>query len=399
MNYLLTTLILSASLVWLTGLPVQASSADEHWVATWTAAPQLTEPGNMPPPPGLGDTTLRQVVHVTLGGSRIRVRFSNAFATSNLTITSAHVALPSGPGAIDTTTDRPLTFAGASAVTIPAGAPIVSDPLDFALAPHSNLTITIHVTDPSQAVTGHPGSRTTSYLQAGDSVTASNLPTAVTTAHWYYIAGVDVVAPPGASAVVTLGDSLTDGRGSTTDGNDRWPDVLAARLAANRRTRDVAVLNAGIGGNRVLHPGLGPSVLERLDRDVLVQAGARWAIVFEGVNDIGTHSATANDLIAAYQQIIVRAHARGLLVYGATITPFGGSFYDSPDHAAIRHTVNDWIRSSGAFDAVVDFDAAVRDPANPDHVLASDDSGDHLHLNPSGYQRLAGAIDLKLFEK
>lgn len=368
------------------------------WVATWAAAPQLTEPANLPPPPGLADTTLRQIVHVTLGGKQVRVRFSNVYGTAPLTITSAHVALAAGGSAIQTQSDRALTFHGQISVTIPPGAPMISDPVAFDVSPLSDLAVTVHVNDPSKNVTGHPGARCTTYLLAGDSVAAGDLPGAATTPHWYYLNAMEVPAGSPA-AVATLGDSITDGRGSTTDQNRRWPDDLARRLQANKRTAGIAVLNEGIGGNRVLNNGLGPSALARLDRDVLAQPGVRWVIVLEGINDLGGHSASAQDLIAGFEQIVLRAHARGIRVYGGTITPCGGSFYFNPELEAARQTINQWVRTGGHFDAVVDFDAAVRDPQKPTDLQAAADSGDHLHLNDHGYEIMAGAIDLKLFAR
>ncbi len=263
--------------------------------------------------------------------------------------------------------------------------------------------MTIDFGDTPATVTGHPGSRTTSYLQAGDSVSASDLPEAAKTEHWSILTGIDVAAKNSGAAIVALGDSITDGRGSGTDKNDRWPDNLARRLQADKNTADLAVLNEGIGGNCILHGGLGPTALSRFSRDVLDQSGVRWLIVLEGVNDIGgsrgTNSPVAQNLIAAYEKFIVQAHAHHLRVYGATITPFGGSFYDSPAHEAARETVNDWIRTSGKFDAVIDFDGAVRDPKNPMHLSPLADSGDHLHPNEGGYRIMADAIDLKLFRE
>ena len=236
-----------------------------------------------------------------------------------------------------------------------------------------------------------------SYLAPGNVVSATSLPDAKTVDHWYYLSGVDVMADPHAAAVVALGDSITDGRGSTTNGNDRWPNALARRLQANRGTADVAVLNAGIGGNNLLHDGLGPSALARLDRDVMAQPGVRWVILFEAINDLGGH-APAQDLIGAYEQIIARAHARDIRVYGATITPCGGSFYASSELEASRQTINKRVPTSGSFDGVVDFDAAVRDPQDPSHLHADAVSSDHLHLSPPGYRRMAAAVDLSLFK-
>jgi lysophospholipase L1-like esterase len=346
----------------------------------------------MPPAPGLGDATLRQVVHVSLSGTRIRVRFSNAFGTKPLTILAAHVAGSAAGGAIRPEGAKALTFSGRTAVTIPMGAPMVSDPIDFELAPLSDLAVTVRVRDPTGAVTGHPGARCTSYLQEGDAVTAPDLPQAVRTPHWYYLCGVDVQSAQGA-AVAVLGDSITDGRGSPTDGNGRWTDHLARRL----RECSVGVLNQGLGGNRLLNDGLGPSALARLDRDVLAQPGVRWLIVLEGINDLGTHSATARDLIAAYEQIIVRARAQGIRVYGATLMPCEGSSYFDPTLEAARQEVNAWILAAGRFDAVIDFDLATRDSRRPARLSDAVDGGDHLHPGAEGYRIMGTAVDLGLF--
>jgi lysophospholipase L1-like esterase len=231
------------------------------------------------------------------------------------------------------------------------------------------------------------------------------MPGAVKTEHWYVLSGADVVADDSSAAIVALGNSITDGRGSGTDKNDRWTDNLARRLQANPRTAHVAVLNAGLGGNTVLRGGLGPTALTRLDRDVAAPAGARWLIVLEGVNDIGTArgaeavAAIAGELIAGYQRIVTVAHQHGLRAYGATILPFGGSNYDAPDREAARQTVNRWIRTSGAYDAVIDFDAVMRDSLNPARLRADADVGDHLHPNETGYRLMADAIDLSLFAR
>jgi lysophospholipase L1-like esterase len=382
-----------------------AQQRPEHWVGSWGASPQLTEPRNMPPAPGLTNNTLRQVVRVSIPGRRLRVHISNVFGTAPVVIKAAHIALSRGAGssAIVPASDQALEFAGADSVTIPAGDAVTSDPFDFDLQPFADVALTLAFGGTSSDVTGHPGSRTTSYIVPGDQVAAPELDSAATTDHWYNITGIDVVAPPDAAAVAVLGNSITDGRGSTTNHNDRWTDDLAHRLAADARTAHVAVLNEGLGGNCVLRFCLGPPGLDRLKRDVLDQPGVRWLIVLEGVNDIGgsrgpaAADSVAQGLIAGYQQIIRQAHARGIKVYGATITPFGGSFYDRPGHEEARDTVNSWIRHSGTFDAVIDLDAALRDPANPTHLSPGADSGDHLHPSAAGHQRMADAVDLGLF--
>jgi lysophospholipase L1-like esterase len=370
-----------------------------HWVGTWGTAAQLTEPANLPPAPGLANRTLRQVFYVSVGGTQLRVHFSNAYGTSALELAAAHLALSTTADAIDPATDRALTFAGMPNVTIAPGASATSDVLDFALPPQAKLALSVAFGAVPIEVTGHPGSRTTSYIVAGDATAAASLVAPATTAHWYFATGIDVVAEPLSAAVVAFGDSITDGRGSTTDGNDRWPDDLSRRLRQNQPTAPVAVLNQGIGGNAVLAGGLGPTALVRFERDVLEQAGVRWVVVLHGVNDIGaaTDQSVAQQLIAGYEQLVTAARSHGVRAYGVPILPFGNSMYDSPDHEAVRQTVNTWIRTAGHFDAVIDLDAAVRDPAKPAQLLAAYDDGDHLHPNAAGYQKMADTIDLSLF--
>ena len=326
------------------------------------------------------------------------MRFSNVFGTGPVTLNSVHVARPTSGSGIDTSSDRALTFSGYAAATIPVGQAIWSDEFDFALTAQSRLAVSIHFGAVPSGITGHPGSRTTSYLQTGNAVSAANL-TGSSTDHWYYLTAIDVAAAAPAAAVVTLGDSITDGRGSTTNGNDRWPDVLSRRLRANAPTQTVAVVNQGIGGNAVVSGGLGPTAIQRFQRDVVEVSGVKWVVVLEGVNDIGGSSGSqiADQLIQAYQGFIQSAHTANLLIYGVPILPFGGSSYDSAPHENARQAVNTWIRTSGAFDAVIDLDAAVRDPAMPTRLLSTYDSGDALHLNPAGYQRMGDSIPLTLF--
>jgi lysophospholipase L1-like esterase len=391
-------------------------SASPAWVASWAAMPQLTEPGNMPPAPFtqpgrvLSDTTLRQTVHASLGGDEIRLRFSNAFGGAPLPLTSAAVALPAGGkagvSAIQPGSSRRVTFGGRRSTVVPIGALVVSDPIDVHVPAGANLAVTVYLAEgqASESITSHPGSRTTSYLLRGDATDASDLPGATPVDHWYFLSDLEVRASL-STAVAVVGDSLTDGRGSTTNGNDRWPDQFFERL--QRSNPDVAIINEAAGGNRVLNDGLGPNALARFDRDVIAQSGVASVIVFEGVNDIGTADATpaaqdavADDLIGAYRQIVTRAHAQGIRAYGATITPFGGStLYDDPDglRQSARQAVNRWIRSSGQFDAVLDFDRAVRDPREPRRLLPAYDTGDHLHLNPTGYGVIAAAVPVRLF--
>jgi len=382
------------------GVAPIAGASGQGWVGTWATAQQLTETANNPPSPGLADNTLRQIVRVSIGGKRLRLRFSNEYGSSPVTLKKVHCAVATGAGASTITagTDKELAFEGAASVTIPAKAAVFSDPFDFELTPLSALAVSINFGAVSTDVTGHPGSRTTSYLQAGDQVAAASL-TGTTADHWYVLAGVDVMADSTSHAVVILGDSITDGRGSTTNGNDRWTDALAQRLQASPGTAAIGVINKGIGGNNVLSDGLGPPATARFEADVLKQSGARWLIVFEGVNDLGAATATtASSLIGAYQQFVSKAHGANMLAFGATILPFKGHSHYTPDHETARTTVNDWIRKPGSFDAVIDLDAVARDSAQPDTLAAAYDSGDHLHLNPTGYKKLADAVDLTLFK-
>ena len=388
---------------------VSAQPPPDKWVPTWTAAPQLVEDANLPPAPGFGDATLRQIVRVSIGGQKIRARFSNEFGKTALTLVAVHIARSAGGSGIERATDRRLTFRGAPSVVIPAGAAILSDAFAFDLAPLSNMAVTIRLRGAPSDVTGHPGSRTTSYLQPGDATTAIELPAAVPVIHWYFLSAVEVLTSATTAAIAILGDSISDGRGSTTDGNDRWTDNLARRFYAAGPTAPIAVLNLALGGNRLLRDGVGPNALARFDRDVLSQPGVKWLIVLEGVNDIGNAAAarakgewapTADDVILAYEQIIERSHAHDILVYGATLMPFEGfKLYDTPEAEKERQRVNTWIRTSGRFDGVIDFDAVTRDPERPTRLSSKVDGGDHLHPSPAGYRIMADAIDLKLFTK
>lgn len=402
-----------------TGTAPADSGRSDCWLHTWVAAPRRAAPHEMPPAlfvrdgVVLADTTLRQTVRTSIGGRRLRLRFSNAYGGAVLPISAASVALPdggrAGVAAIEPGSARTVTFHGRPSVVVPVGTQVVSDPLDIDVPPGANVTVTVHLAEGQRStdITSHPGSRTTSYLLAGDHVAAQELPGATAVDAWYFLSGLEVSAPPRAAAVVLLGDSLTDGRGSTTNANNRWSDGLLARLQARAQTRDVAVLNQANGGNQVLNDGGGTSVLARLDRDVLAISGVRWLVVFAGTNDIGTAGASAaaqrqvaDDLIAAYHQIVLRARAHRIRVYGATLLPFGGhDGYDDPGghREAARQSVNRWIRTSGRFDAVIDFDRAVRDPAEPRRLSPRYDVDDHLHLNPAGYQALADAVPVTLF--
>jgi lysophospholipase L1-like esterase len=391
----------------------EAAAPPQHWTGSWSASQQIPEPANVLPEAALHDTTLRQIVHLSIGGRTLRVHLSNAFGTTALHLTAVHVGLPvsAGGSRIQPGSDKPLRFHGADDVTIPPGAEFLSDAIDFTAAPLSDLAVTLHYDDLPAQQTGHPGSRSTTFAAPGDAVSAAELPMAAKIEHWYILSGVDVVSPAREYAVVALGDSITDGHGAGTDRNERWTDVLAARLQGSPATRGIAVLNQGIGGNHMLTDGLGPNVLARLDRDVLAQTGVRVAIVFEGVNDLGglsrqgnvsaaEHETLVARLIASYAQVIARVHALGIKAVGATITPYVGGDYYHPaaENEADRQKLNAWIRAAGNFDAVIDFDRIVRDPQHPERMLPAYDGGDHLHPSPAGYRAMAQAIPLDVLK-
>ncbi len=380
------------------------SGLNEKWVGTWSTALQLVEPRNLPPEPGLSHNTIRQIVHVSIGGDSLRMRFSNEFGTSPLTLNEVHIALQTDSSSIDPNTDKAVEFGEKPGVTIEPGTAITSDPLRFSFKPLSNITVTIYFGDTSPEVTGHPGSRTTSYMLTGNMVSAAEFKNSTGTDHWYIINNIEVKAPDSTGAAVILGNSITDGRGSGTNKQDRWPDELSKRLQKNPGTSQVAVLNEGIGGNCVLRNCLGPSAISRFRHDVIEQNGVRWLIILEGINDIGgAHGAqgsekVAADLILVFKDMIDSAHAKGIRVYGATLLPMGGSFYYTPEHESARDSVNKWIRSSGRFDAVIDLDEGLRDPSDPIHLLPEADSGDHLHPSEAGHRMMAEAVDLTLFK-
>ncbi|HEX4738587.1 MAG TPA: SGNH/GDSL hydrolase family protein [Allosphingosinicella sp.] len=396
-------------------VPSAASTAPaEHWVGSWASAQQVPEPQNSLADTDLSDTTLREHFRLSLGGSHLRVRLSNLFGTQPLVIDAATVgraADPAGnalvPGSV-----RPLTFAGATEVTIPAGAEYLSDPVALDAPPLATLAISLHFPHAPARQTGHPGSRATTWIAAGNQTGSPVLHSAKGVEHWYELASVEVEGQPGAASVVAFGDSITDGHGVGTNRNTRWPDVLAERLQAAPATRGIGVLNLGIGGNRLLLDGLGPNALARFDRDVLGEPGVRWAIVLEGVNDLGTftrdtpqspaaHQAHVRQIIAALAQMEMRARAHGVFLIGGTIMPFGASAYYHPDAAteADRQAINRWIRTPGHFDALIDFDALTRDPAHPERLSPAFDSGDGLHPSEAGYRAMGEAIPLSLFAR
>jgi lysophospholipase L1-like esterase len=375
----------------------------QKWVGTWTTAMQLVEPHNLAPEPGLSGNSIREIVQVSVGGDKIRVKFSNEHGKSPLNIKAVEIAVATSSGSsadIKVGTMKSLKFKGKAGVTIEAGKMVASDAIDFKLRNRENVAITIHYGEcDNKIVTGHPGSRTTSYLVEGN---GSDFSKAKKTNHWYTICGIDVVGNKNTRAVAILGNSITDGRGSTTNMQDRWPDNLSRALLDNAKTKDVAMLNLGIGGNCVLRGGLGPTGSSRFTRDIMQQEGVKYVIIFEGINDLGScrnGEQTANALIEAYKKMIVEAHAKGIKVYGGTITPFKGNKYHTPDHEAARTKVNTWIRTSGAFDAVIDFDKMIRDSANPEALQSKYlYENDWLHPNAEGYKTMGSSIDLKLFQ-
>ena len=411
-----------------------AQGAGEHWVGTWATAvvgrairplagrgggqgpqngqapqavpPAVQAPQAPPAPPiNFNNQTIREIVHVSLGGDRVRVVLSNEFGDAPLAIGAAHVALREPGAAIKAGSDRALTFAGKPGTSIPAGAVIFSDPVALTVPALADLAISIYLPGDTAAgtspLTMHGGANQTNYVSvAGDHTADADLDMATEVPSWYFLSRVEVVAPQQVTAIVALGDSITDGARSTANTNSRWPDVLARRLS--QAGMKVGVLNVGIAGNRILQDGAGVSALARFNRDVASQTAATYLIFLEGINDIRNNlPLTADDLIAAHKQIIDRAHARGLKVIGATLTPFEGSAplaAYTPETEGKRQALNTWIRTSKAYDAVIDFDAAASDPNHPTQLTEQFQSGDHLHPNDGGYQLMGNAISLDLFK-
>jgi lysophospholipase L1-like esterase len=396
----------------LIAMPAEARGCAPTWVAGW-ASSQFRPTGDAALPAGtLRNQTLRQVVRPSIAGQRLRVRLSNFAGTRPLRIVGASIARADGSTspAITPATVTALRFDGQAEVVIPVGADYLSDPLPFAVQALEHIAISIRY-DGEPEQTSHPGSRATSWHLPGDHLADPAMAGAESFDHWFNLAALEVERCTPAKLVVALGDSITDGKGSTTNGNDRWTDRLAQRLQADPKRRAIAVVNQGIGGNRLLDDGLGPNALARLDRDVLAQPGVTHLILLEGVNDLGTltreapvsleaHHTHVARIIGAYRQIIVRAHAKGIKVIGATIMPFVGNDYYHADaqNEADRQAVNTWIRTPGNFDAVIDFDTVMRDPAHPDRLLPAYDGGDALHPSPTGYKAMGEAIPLSLFD-
>jgi len=369
---------------------------DQHWVGTWSTAPLSRTTAGL----AFSDQSLRQVVRTSLGGSPARVRLTNSFGTQPLVIGAAHVAIRDTGENIVASSDRELTFEGNRSITIAPGAYVVSDPVHLAVPALGDLAISIYLPGTIAAsattpVTGHTTGLQTSYIAAagtGDHTGDVAFPVFSTTLASNFIMGVDLMASRGTGAVVTLGDSITDGTRSTPDTNSRWPNQLARRLLAGRGKHKMGVLNMGISGNRVISDGAGVNAQARFDRDVLAQAGVTHAIVLEGINDSSRTVFQADLIIAGLHQLAERAHEKGLKIYAATLTP-AGSTGTREDN---RQAVNAWIRRAGAFDGVIEFDVLTRDPANPTFFLPQYDSGDHLHPNDTGYKAMGDFIDLAL---
>ncbi len=380
------------------------SAPKPQWVGTWATAPMLADvSGSIRM---LSGVTLRQIAHISAGGTQLRIRFTNEFGLDPLTITDAHVALSAGGSAIRSGSDHAITFGGAGTVNIPPGGAIFSDPVALQVAPLAEVAVTIYL--PPQvmrAETFHYLAVGDNFVAQGDVANATNLPQSATIPSWYFFDGIDVTAAPDSYSIVALGDSITDGWMATPNANHRWPDFLASRLQADASHKNVGVLNVGIGGNRVLNEGYGPSAISRMDRDVLAQSDVRYVILLEGINDISRvgNSHIPADIVSAEQvewglkQIVDAAHEHGIKIIGCTIMPIAPEATEKAEQ--IREAVNKWIRTSGTFDGVVDFDMITRDPANPTRLNPSYDSGDHVHPNDAGYQVMGSGIDLSMFTK
>jgi lysophospholipase L1-like esterase len=407
------------------GLIQAQPKGQEHWVATWATAQTLVRqaparpaatPADSPTAPattpqeiaarGLNNQTVRMMVRTSIGGHRLRVRLSNAFGGAPVVLGTAHLAIRAKDSAIVPDSDRSLSFNGKPGGTIAPGVVLLSDPVELNVPPVADLAVSLYFPGETGPPTTHSTGLHSTYIsKEGDLTTKAEIPEPVITQSYYWLAAIDVAAGADAALLVTFGDSITDGALSTAETNHSWPALLAARLAANKATAKIGVANLGIGGNRVLRDGNGASALARFDRDVLSQPGVKWVTLMEGINDIGRGSmvpaeaVTADELIGSYQQFIAQAHAHGIEVIGCTLTPFEGAGYAREDGEQIRAALNSWIRTSGAFDAVVDFEAATRDAVNPKRFRAEFDPGDHLHPNDAGYQAMADAFDLKIFKR
>jgi lysophospholipase L1-like esterase len=406
----------------------QTVDGDLHWVGTWGTAQQLAaealpvwvvpppRESDEPPPPALlppypssfQDETVRMIVRTSIGGDSVRLTLSNALGRSEVAIGAVHVALRERGSTIVSGTDRTVTFGGRTAFSIQPGTLVVSDPVELAVPPLTELAVSLYLPNETRDVTTHEFALNTTYVVRGNAASAATLPNAQTNLTYFWLSGVEVLAAADAGAIVALGDSITDGVTTTPDVHRAWPALLAAKLQANPATSHWAVINAGISGNRVRRDVIGRSALGRFDRDVLARPGVRWLVLFEGINDI-TFSAlpavpdaertTAEELIETLEQIVDRAHARSIKVMGGTLMPMGGLWLHNAETEALRQAVNAWIRTSGKLDAVADFDAATRDPSDPARLRPEHDSGDHIHPNDAGNAAMADAIDLRVFTR
>jgi lysophospholipase L1-like esterase len=390
--------------------PASAEPPSAAWISTWAASPQAPR-GVMPA--SFSNRTIRQTVHLSIGGNKVRIRLSNEFGTKPVLIGTASVAMSGKGPEVAAASLRPLTFGGEKSVIIPPGAPVVSDAVDFAVAPLSDVTVSLYLPAATDLGTVHAAGLQTSFVSAtGDFTASPDFPVVDRFDNRYFLTGVMVEPAAPARAVVTFGDSITDGSRSTVNANGRWPDVLSRRL--KEAGTSLAVINQGIAGNRVLSDGAGINALARFERDVLSEPGVTHVVIMVGINDIGWPGTaiepgglvrTPDELIAGYKQLIARAHLRGIKVIGSPLTPFENALADTPNRGyftpekeAKRLAVNEWIRKSGAFDGLVDFDRVVADPAHPSAIAPAFDSGDHLHPNDAGYKAMAEAVDLKLFQ-
>jgi len=396
----------------LLGFSARADHDRNHWVGTWSASMQAPIPGT--PAATFDNTTLRQIVHVSIGGKIVRVRFSNAEGTEPLVIGAASIGVRSTGASVVPGTLRVLTFAGESSISVAPGGVALSDPVFLTFGAFTDLAISLYVPTPQAGTTQLTLAHQRSYVSPrGNFAAATDMPAATVITSWYWLSGVEVVGDRDDRAVVTFGDSITEGFNSTLNANARWPDVLARRLHANHRTDDVAVLNEAISGNRVLNDVIGPDAARRIDRDVLTQGGLTYVTVLLGTNDLGFSqlppgifgptvslaNVSAAEVISGYQQIILRVHQSGAKIYGCTMLPFEGAGYYNTAVEPKRAAINDFIRNSGEFDAVIDFDKVMRDPTHPTRMRPEFDSGDHLHPNDAGYKAMANSIDLRLFAR
>ncbi|MGD1070539.1 MAG: SGNH/GDSL hydrolase family protein [Bryobacteraceae bacterium] len=400
---------LSRTIFLLTALAGGLSAAEPmHWVGTWGAAPspQVAPEQMRTRKLEFNNQTVREMVHVSIGGDAVRVRLSNAFSKDAVDIGAVHIALRKSGSDIVGATDHALTFSGRPSLSIPPGAVALSDPVKLSVPAASDLAVSIFIPATALAAGIHYQSQQTSWITSGDTTSAASLDNPATVPSWVFLTGVDVLAPESTAAIVAIGDSITDGARSTMDVNHRWPNALAERLLAQKKR--FAVVDMGIGGNRILHDSgaSGISALARFDEDVLAEPGVKYLIILEGINDIGhsgpTENVTADEIIAGLKQMIERAHEHGIKVIGATLTPFEGEAqsarqYYTPEKSKIRDAVNEWIRTGKAYDGVIDFDKAVRDPQSPNKMLPGFDSGDQLHPNDAGYKAMGDAINIDLF--